>query len=69
MKVILDIPDNQVSFAMKVLKSLSFVKKAKSYSPSSSELWESLNDSANEVRLHKQGKIKLKTAQELLDEL
>jgi len=30
---------------------------------------EDLNDAAEQVRLHKQGKIKLKTAQELLNEL
>lgn len=33
------------------------------------KVWEDLNESANEVRLHKQGKIKLKTAQQLLNEL
>lgn len=33
------------------------------------ELWEDLKEAAEEVKLHKQGKIKLKTAQELLDEL
>jgi len=33
------------------------------------ELLEDLEEAAEEVRLHKQGKIKLKTAQELLSEL
>lgn len=32
-------------------------------------LWEDLVDAVKEVRLHKQGKIKLKTAQDLLNEL
>ena len=32
-------------------------------------LMEDLKDAAEQVRLHKQGKIKLKTAQELLSEL
>lgn len=32
-------------------------------------IWEDLKEAAEEVRLHKQGKTKLKTAQELLDEL
>lgn len=36
---------------------------------SSAGLWEDLVEAAKEVRLHKQGKIKLKTAQELLNEL
>lgn len=69
MKVLIDIPDNEASFAMKVLKSLSFIKKAKPMSLSTVELWEDLKEAANEVRLHKQGKIKLKTAQQLLNEL
>jgi hypothetical protein len=32
-------------------------------------LWDDLKEAAEQVRLHKQGKIKLKTAQELLNEL
>ena len=31
MKILIDIPCNEVDFGMKVLKSLSFVKKAKTY--------------------------------------
>jgi hypothetical protein len=69
MKIIIEIPDNQMSFAMKVLKSLAFVRKAKPISDSAVELWEDLKESAEQVRLHKQGKIQLKTAQQLLDEL
>ena len=37
--------------------------------PEKISLFEDLKEAANEVKLHKQGKIKLKTAQELLDEL
>lgn len=69
MKVVIDIPDNEATFAMKVLKSLSFVKKAKPMSAATIDLWDDLNEAAEQVRLHKQGKIKLKTAQELLNEL
>ena len=69
MKVLLDIPDNEITFGMKVLRSLSFVKSAKQMSKASVDLWVDLTKAADEVRLHKQGKIKLKTAQELLDEL
>lgn len=32
-------------------------------------LWDELNEAAEQVRLHKQGKLNLKTAQDLLDEL
>ena len=69
MKVLIDIPDNEANFGMKVLKSLSFVKKAKTMSKTSVELWEDLKEAADQVKLHKQGKWKLKTAQDLLNEL
>ncbi len=69
MKVLLDIPDKEADFEIKVLNSLSFVKKAKTMSSSSIALWEDLKDAAEQVRLHKQGKIQLKTAEELLNEL
>lgn len=69
MKILVDIQDTEADFAIKVLNSLSFVKKAKPMSASSVDLMENLKDAAEQVRLHKQGKIKLKTAQELLSEL
>jgi hypothetical protein len=69
MKVLIDIPDNEAMFGMKVLKSLSFVKNAKPMTASASGLWDDLKEAAEQVRQHKQGKIKLKTAQELLNEL
>ncbi|HRZ98094.1 MAG TPA: hypothetical protein P5084_11095 [Paludibacter sp.] len=69
MKVLVDIPDNEITFGMKVLKSLSFVKKVKPISASTAKLWDDLKEAAEEVRLHKQGKINLKTAQDLLNEL
>jgi hypothetical protein len=69
MKVLLDIKDDEATFAMKVLNSLSFVKKAKPMSIASVDLWEDLKEAAEQVRLHKQGKLKLKTAKDLLNEL
>ena len=38
-------------------------------SNSSITLWEDLKEAAEEVKQHKSGKIKLKSAQELLNEL
>lgn len=69
MKVLIDIPDNEAAFGLKVLKSLAFVKKAKPMSNAKVELWNNLKEASEQVRLHKQGKLKLKTAQELLNEL
>ncbi len=56
MKVLLDIPDKEADFEIKVLNSLSFVKKAKTMSSSSIALWEDLKDAAEQVHLHKQGR-------------
>ena len=69
MKLVIDIPDNEATFAMKVLRSLSFVKKVKKMSVSSFELFEDLKEAANEVRLHKEGKVKLQTLDEFLNEV
>lgn len=69
MKVLIEIPDNEATFGLKVLQSLSFVRKAKPMTKAAVNLWDDLKEAAEEVRLHKQGKIKLKTAQELLNEL
>ena len=60
MKVLIDIPDSEAVFAMKVLKSLSFVRKAKPMSADSAKIWEDLKEAAEEVRMHKRGKTKLK---------
>jgi hypothetical protein len=69
MKVLVDIRDNEAPFGMKVLRSLSFVKKAKLMTNSSIKLLSDLKHAANDMQLHKQGKLNLKTAQELLNEL
>jgi hypothetical protein len=47
MKVLVDIPDNEATFAMKVLKSLSFVKKAKPMTVAAVELWDDLKKLPN----------------------
>ncbi|MEZ4799803.1 MAG: hypothetical protein R2809_08530 [Flavobacteriales bacterium] len=69
MKLLLDIPDGELNFAMKVLKSLSFVRKVKPMTPGSFELLEHLQEATEEVKKHRSGKLKLKSARELLDEL
>jgi len=69
MKIIIDIPDDEVSFGMKVLKSLSFIKKARPLSEAQQQLWKDLNEAADQVKQHKLGKLNLKSAKDLLDEL
>jgi hypothetical protein len=69
MKLLVDIVDNEAIFGMKVLKSLSFIRKAKPVSSASAQLLSELNEAAEEVRLNKQEKLKLKCASELLNEI
>ena len=69
MQLLVEIPDNKINFALEVLKNLAFVKKIKPMSPEKINLWEDLKEASSEVLLHKQGKVKLKTAQDLLNEL
>ncbi|MBL7975149.1 MAG: hypothetical protein JNJ85_09570 [Candidatus Kapabacteria bacterium] len=69
MKVLVDIPDNEALFGLKVLDSLSFIRKTTPFTESAEKLLHDLQESAKEVRLHKQGKVTLKSAKELLHEL
>jgi len=69
MQVLVEIPDNKATFGLEVLRNLVFVKKAKPMTVEKIKLWEDLIEASNEVKLHKQGKVKLMTAQDLLNEL
>jgi hypothetical protein len=69
MKVLLDIKDSKADFILELLQGFSAYVTAKPISSAKSDLLEDLAAAATDVRLHKQGKIKLKTAQELLHEL
>lgn len=69
MQVLVAIPDSKAAFGLEVLRNLAFVKKAKPMTPEKVSLWEDLKEATEEVKLEKKGKTKLKTAQELLDEL
>ena len=60
MKVLVEIPDNQADFGIKVLEILSFVKKARPMSMSATQLLNDLQEAAEQVCMHKQGKLKLK---------
>ena len=69
MKVLVDIRNEEkVPFVMEFLGSQSYIK-TKTFSDDGAALMEDLKEAMNEVKLHKQGKIKLKTAQQLLNEL
>jgi hypothetical protein len=69
MQFVVEIPNPYADFGLSVLRTLSFVKKAVPISQRENAVVRDLEVSAREVRLHKEGKIELKTARELLDEL
>jgi hypothetical protein len=69
MQVLVEIPDNKAAFGLEVLRNLAFVKKVNPMTPEKARLFEDLKEAVKEIKLHKEGKIKLKTARELLDEL
>ena len=68
MKLILDIKDDKAAFIMELLSNFKFVK-TKPITPYKAEVLEGLKEAVEQVNLAKQGKIKLKSARQLLDEL
>lgn len=68
MKVLLDIPDNKAAFFMELLKNFSFVK-AKPISPEKAQLLLELKEAIENLNLVKEGKLKARSAKELLHEL
>lgn len=68
MKVLLEIKEDKVAFVMELLSSLKFVK-AKPLSPYKSEVLEGLQQAVEEMKQVKEGKLKARPIQELLDEL
>jgi hypothetical protein len=72
-KLILEIPENKFQFIMELLSNFEYVKIAESkphkISSKQKEFVDDLKQSLMEVELHRQGKIKLKTAREFLNEL
>lgn len=70
MKVILDIQENRVPFFLELLKSLDYISILKEVkSKEKSQALQDLAESFNDVKLYEEGKKKLKSAKELLDEL
>jgi hypothetical protein len=69
MKVLIDIQnEDKVPFVMEFLNSQSYIK-AEPVRNKKDNLRQDLKEAINEVKLHRQGKIKLKTAEQLFNEL
>jgi hypothetical protein len=71
MKVILDIKENnRVPFFMEMVKSLDYISVIKEVKDErKSQFISDLADAFNDVKLYEQGKKKLKSAKDLLNEL
>lgn len=70
--LILNIKDqSKLSFLMEILKRMEFVEVVQSekYTAKEKKILADLDKAVEQVKLHKAGKIKLKTIQQLLDEL
>ncbi|MCX6186956.1 MAG: hypothetical protein NTU43_08175 [Bacteroidetes bacterium] len=68
MKVLLDIKDSKALYLLEVLKGLSYVKTT----PISNEkalLMEEIKEAVDNLKLVKTGKLKARSAKELLNEL
>ena len=68
MKVLVEIKDSKAAFIMELLNSFSYVR-TKPITPDKDEIMEGLKESMAQVALHKEGKIKLGSAHDLLNEL
>ncbi|MGC9352735.1 MAG: hypothetical protein ACP5D9_02790 [Mariniphaga sp.] len=70
-QVVLNIPDNKYSFFMELVKNLGFVKisNERKLTKKDLEFIEGTKNSLNQVERHLRGEIKLKTADQLFDEL
>lgn len=69
MKVLLDIKDSKVPFVMELLKSLSGYVKARPITPYKAEVFENIKEAVEEMKLIKEGKLKARNAEELINEL
>lgn len=68
MKVLLEIPDNKAASIMDVLGSIKYIKTT-TITPAKAQLIEEIKEAVQNVALAKKGKLKLKTARELYNEL
>ncbi len=68
MRVLLDIKDNKAMHLLEVLKGLSYVK-TKTISDEKALLMEEMKEAVDNLALVRKGKMKLKSARDLYNEL
>ena len=70
MIVTLDINDNKATAFLNFIKSLDFITvEEKIDEPTTRELLKSIEDGLTEVKMHSEGKIKLQSARDFLNEI
>jgi len=69
MKILLDIKDNKAAFFMEVLKNFTFVKNATPLSDAKANLMQDIREAVEELKLIREGKLKARNAEDLIDEL
>jgi hypothetical protein len=67
-RVIVEIPDNKLSFFMELLNNLG-IKKVKNLSEQQKRVVNDLQHSLEQVKQHQEGKIKLQSARDFLNGL
>lgn len=67
-RIIIDIPDSKVGFFMELIKNLG-IKKVQKLSDKQESFVDDLQHSLEQVKQHQEGKIKLQSAEDFLNEL
>jgi len=68
MKLIVEVKDNRARFVTELLESLSFVK-VRPFSDRKTEVLDGIREAVAELRLVKKGKLKVRKAEDVLNEL
>jgi len=67
-RIVIDLPESKVDFFMELIKNLG-IKKVQKLSRKQKHFVDDLKRSLNQVKQHQEGKIKLQSAEEFLNEL
>lgn len=67
-RIVLDIPDNKINFFLELVNNLG-IKKVQRLTSKQKEFVDDLQHSLEQVKQHQEGKIKLQSARDFLNEL
>ncbi|MCU0326255.1 MAG: hypothetical protein MUF45_13520 [Spirosomaceae bacterium] len=69
MEVLVEIPERKMKFFTELVSQLGFKIHKKEKQLSENEIFEGINESWEEIKLHQEGKVKLPLAKDILHEL